>query len=322
MAVVGTIIGAGFVTGKEIATFFSRFGNIGIATSILAFPLFIFAFYVALTSKQNANHTKTNIWQSAVFFLANWVVSLAMVSASVSVLSQLIPLPHFVMLPLFFLLQFFVLLKDAKAYAIICAVLIPLLIVFLLYVAFQSIVIDPTMFEFSGTKNSFALWFCIIYVATNFLIGYPIFGEIGKKMKRKEAIFVAIASSAIIVFVIAVFNFALLGTPNSVYVEMPVFVLFASLSPLLIIFIKSFAFLGMITTLFATQQGILKIIDEQMKTYHSRKTKSAVVCLMSLIGCLINFSQIVEVLYPMLGVIGLFLFFILYFKPNTKSSVF
>mgnify|MGYP007102037769 CR=1 FL=1 len=40
MIIIGTLIGAGFASGKEIATFFNRFSDQGLAGVILASSLF------------------------------------------------------------------------------------------------------------------------------------------------------------------------------------------------------------------------------------------------------------------------------------------
>ena len=48
LAIVGTIVGSGFISGKEIAVFFTRFGLFSYPCIFLAFFLFWGIFYLIL----------------------------------------------------------------------------------------------------------------------------------------------------------------------------------------------------------------------------------------------------------------------------------
>ena len=52
-AIIGTVIGSGFISGKEIAVFFARFGFWSIPCIILSFLLFWGFFYAILIKGQN-----------------------------------------------------------------------------------------------------------------------------------------------------------------------------------------------------------------------------------------------------------------------------
>jgi len=92
------------------------------------------------------------------------------------------------------------------------------------------------------------------------------------------------------------------------------------LSPSLELAIKLITLVGMFTTLFATQQALMQLLRKDIKLFYKKSTNTLFVCAIGLFGCAINFSNIVEVLYPLLGVLGVFLLIYLFkcARPSTS----
>lgn len=320
MTVVGTIIGAGFVTGKEIACFFSRFGISSIISSIACIVLFAVFIFIALRSK-HLFRVKHNFLSYLLFF-ANWVISLAMVSGCFFILQGLLGLPSFMLAVALFALLFFVLYKEQKAFLLICSLSVPILVLCLVAICVYALATNQVSNTISMEYHSslLSVWFCIIYVANNFLVGFSVFETLGKSLNKKQAVAVSVVSATIIGLIVVLYNLALLFHPSAVSTEMPIFALLGNLSPNLVLAIKLITLVGMFTTLFATQQAQLQLLTNGIKMFNKKSTNTLFVCAIGLFGCVINFSNIVEVLYPLLGVLGVFLVVYLFKCPKPLVS--
>ena len=104
MLIIGTVIGSGFASGKEIAVFFSRFGSLSYVFIGLAFFLFFGVFYWIL-SYGNKGMSKLN--SSKFFLILSVVVSLVFTSSmfagtTATMSFSLLPLDIFLILALLF----------------------------------------------------------------------------------------------------------------------------------------------------------------------------------------------------------------------------
>lgn len=325
MAIVGTVIGAGFASGKEIAWFFSRFGVNGIWTSVLIIPLFAIIFIFGLNIKNENLTQKLGRFAPILFFLTNLIFSFAMLSASIFLLQDILYfLPKIVIVIIMLALQLLVLSKGIKGFSRVCSILVPFLVVFLLFSSFNGIIKgeNSVLITYELIETFSSVWFCVIYVSANFLLGYTILGKLGTNLTKKHIKVISIISAVIIGFLISVLNLSILSNIYSMSLSMPIFGLLSSLSPVLVKMVEVFVLFAMLTTLFATDQALLEIVnDSKIVSKWSVIKKSLAICLLVLIGAFFNFSEIVENIYPVMGVVGLIIFVIIIIPKKSHPKL-
>ena len=105
LAIIGTVIGSGFISGKEIVVFFSRFGWFSFPCIVLAFFLFFFLFKFVLERGTQAIKRLEN---SKICFWLNIVLCLIFSSAMFAGIGNLLVFDvKIVNYLLFFLIIFF-----------------------------------------------------------------------------------------------------------------------------------------------------------------------------------------------------------------------
>ena len=315
--IVGSIIGAGFASGRELSLFFAEFGYASLYFLPIVFILFYYCFKLFLSigacqKFENImdmnNKTNSTIFFNICIIFIYIIYSSAMFSGSVEVLScAFIEIPSLFFYALVFCLSFFVYKGGLKGLLKINAVLIPLIILLLvLYSIYSTINPITTIPYIPSSEKAYILPISIIiYVMANILLSYFILSEAGNGLTKKQIQTTSFLASLVICFVILICIICLI-TNGAVVMDasMPFVLLTLRLGepfPIIFMFVL---FLGIITSLFCYIHTVCSCLP------FKNKNKTALICCCTvLLISLFSFEKIVNYCYPLIGIFGIVLIF-------------
>ena len=326
--IIGAKIGAGFASGKEIFEYFAKYG----INSLLFIPLLFVSFFIftyillsfgGKNKKYNlkqynvilANNNKIfgktfnifNLFMIITFF----ILSSAMFSGLISLFQTY--LPSIPKLPIYLSVLFitYILIKTSfSAISKISYIIVPLIIICI--IINMTFTINPENFTTSvGVANVINLApLSILYASQNTFLASFIIIKSGKDLNKKQMKQVSLLVSFILCSLIILGIICFLFNPALSHYDIP----FAYISKEVgIIFGYLFGFIifGSIITTYATTLTSLKEYFKNLK--FGFLIMLTIICSLSLI----NFSNIIEYLYPVIGVFG----FIYIYKAFQKCDL-
>lgn len=279
-AFVGTVIGAGFATGREITLFFSDYSVV----SVILSGIFLGAFcYIILRLSSSFG----NVFSSFGFlekalrafaFAANFCVLCATIAGSDVVIENLFCISGGAIITALLCLS--VVLFGVKGVKTLNLFVVPVILVLVFLVFFKD-----SHFRFGGKigiSNSFA------YASMNLITGGFFIGATGDAPTKKESAICAVLSGVILTaMLICVYS-----VTKNVSAEMP-FIDRADALGLGTVG-NVVLYLAMITTVI----GTLSVCSG------NNKIAAVVVTILALIASTFGFGSIVDYFYPIIGALG------------------
>lgn len=335
--VIGTIIGAGFCSGKEIALYFAKFGF----GSLFFVPiLFLVIFFIIklfmLVGKKLEDISFYNLNKKIfkrlsglvlfIFALIYLIISATMF-AGIAEIGNMIFFEVEKGLFLFFSfgMVFIVLLKEFEILKKINSFLVPLIVVLILFCCLKSIFYFKSAsfvnFDLMIEKPILIFFNPIIYICQNLIVAYYVLIKAGKDLSIKQINKTAFYSSLILSVLVGVGIIALNLHPEVLNAPMPFVLLAFKIGfPFDLIFLFTI-FISIITTLFATTRYLFEITKEKIE---NKKLNAFFVCALCFLVSLLGFDKIIVYFYPIIGIVGLVLivlFFIEFFFKKTNSKI-
>lgn len=309
LTIVGTIIGCGFLSGKELVVFFSRFGcwsYLGIFC-LLFFFYSVFKFLLGLKS-----HVVEKISSSRLFLIFNSSVcvifSAAMFASLKESLDLFLPIKIFVFILIFFLCSL-ILKKGLKVFGKINNFLVPIMM--LIFVILLALNFD---FDLSFPKTNLpfpAIFYSLLYCVLNASNSSVVIASLGQKLSEKEKARVAFFAAFVLVLILFFANSVLLENQDSLNAVMPFLSIFPSWQKAVLKFV---IILGSLTTLFSLVYNFHISLSKKSKI--SAYFFSIVLPFaLSFIG----FGNIVAFLEPIASVLSLLVLGFL-FKENLSNK--
>lgn len=279
---VGTVIGAGFASGKEIRLFFSECGIFApVLSGILSG---IFATVFLLIGRHGKGKFLHTTFFNVLICVASVISFAAMCAGSESVLGGFgIKFGGIITTAIILVLLFF----GVEKIAVFNTVLQPLILILIIVIFIMNTNCEP--FGKLGFTNA------ILYSSMNTLIAGCVMEEQGKKMSDKE-IYSAGILSAVFMIILTTFVYCIVKTVGS---EMPMISIAESLG------IGVVARLIITFAIFSTQMFSAYVIYERFNKIISKKLTYFVLIIISLIGIIVGFENVVTYGYPLTSVIGL-----------------
>lgn len=317
IAIVGTVIGSGFISGKEIAVFFSRFGYFSYFCILLVFLLFFIFFRYILNRSEFA---LKRLSKSRISFYSNLILCLifssAMFAGISNSLSGMNTFIKCIMLISVVILCFLVYKNGMGSLERLNVIFIPLMIFLFVFNLFSIFEFKNTDYE-STIPKYLSFIYAILYVFLNLSNGSILICRLGQKLTKKQRTRVAFYSALVLFLILLLTNIVLLQNQSSFIQDMPLLSLFNGFQKVLMSVV---IFVGCITTLFSlvytssfSMRGLCK----------NEFLIFLVSVLFPLILSLLGFSFIVLYLYPLASVLGgeilIDLFFISFFKRADKK---
>lgn len=290
---IGTVIGAGFASGKEIASFFGTLNPIsaalgGVVLAILAM-LFMFA------------GKKGLIWQNKLYkflLLISTIITLsAMFAGSQNLLNSLVPFPLWgLVLGLF---STFIVFLGVEKIKLFNAIIVPLIIIFVVIIF---------AFEPKPPVGNFGILRPIAYGGLNILLAGDVVANEGKHATTKEIVL----SSILIGVFLSIMLFAIQSATYNNTSVMPMhnvaskygFPIMASILILSAIF----------TTMVSAQNILAEFLSSiNFPQIKKNKAKSLIILVLSLLISyplsFVGWNNIVQYLYPIISIAGIYSIF-------------
>ena len=318
LLIIGTIIGAGFVSGKEIAIFFSNYGYLSL---IFIFPMFFLLYFIifkllCIGSKNKINNAsdlniiifkKDNKVIKIFTFVSFVILSSTMFSAIPSALGfeHLGVNKILITLAISFALCF-VISKDIGVMQTICLFVVPIILIMILFVCFQNFATPKSGLIFDIVLVPYN---ALNYVCRNMFLSYFVISKSSFDMTQKQCKQVSFFASLLLCAFMAIEILVELGNPQILSTQMPMLYLAKSSNILHTLYLIVLQF-AIITTLISALVTL--------KSFFNFKNKiSNIILPIALCASLsmIRFDYFVEYLYPIIGMMGFYLIVVLMF-PN------
>lgn len=295
-AIVGSIIGAGFISGKEIYEFFAS--DFSLSGMYLTFLLFVFL--IGFTMQENLNETSEKVVGLFVS-IANIFISGCMIAGLnevyKSLFCQMEKVEILTILSAIFI--FIISCKGVGATEKLNGVLIPIVILAILIFGLlkrNEAVVNLSPKTYGGVLKP------TVYVGFNIILSAKVIKKSGEKLSPPFKILSSVITSLIICMLIWVISLTVINTDKSV--KMPFKEVFKGNKKLCII-VDIITVFAIFTTLVSSFYSSLEISPKRKGTL-VKITVFLLACSISKIG----FSSIVERIYPTVGILSYAVIFI------------
>lgn len=322
-SIIGALIGAGFASGQEMYLFFYKYGIFGILGLILCSALIGIVIYKTFTiiHKKNINnyqefldvifHHKnkknkymnlsyiTNIIINAFLLITFYI----MISGFGAYFEQEFNISRTIGAIILAGISFLILLKDIEGVAKANGIIVPALILIILIISFINIKTVhissiPLNFNFTWIIQS------IIYCCYNMILVVPILVGLKKYIKNKNQIFTISVLSGVIVFILAISIFLLLTKVdvNFESLQMPAVYAIDQNFPQFRVIYGIVILLSIFTTAISIGISFLKNVVKDNKYF---PLFVGIMCISSVLISNIGFSNLVKILFPVFGYLGI-----------------
>ncbi len=314
--IIGTLIGAGFASGKEVYIFFNKYGSLGLLGVVLSGIFISIVIYKVLkitkeNELQSYNNLITGISKSkniskllkniiSVFLLISFFV---MVSGFASYFYEQLGINSVVMSIIMAILCFITFNKNIEGITKVNTILIPFLIVFIVI----SAILNSKCFINNWIISA------ILYASYNSIILIPIL--IGLKgIVEKKSIGKISCLTGIIFIILGISLYSLLTSGQNYvqYLDIPIIFIMKQFGNIYSNIYGIVVAIAIFTSAISAGYGFLEKFEYSKSKY---KKVSVIICVVSVFVAMIKFSYLVEILYPICGLLG-FIQIILILKAN------
>lgn len=331
--IIGTLIGAGFATGKEINIFFVNYGIyglFGLFLSCIFLSFIIYKTFIIIDFYKINNYSDflnillgNNLFKKIFIFLINSFLYLSyfiMISGFCSYFYQEFNFPHFFSCLFICFFCFNIFKKNIEKILNINFILIPFLIFFIILFGFLDFSkINIYYYLINLEKNNFLLCFLksILYLSYNCLILIPILISLKKYLKNKRqfislgifsGLFILVLSLIIFIFIILIDNPNLIEIPiiksisNFSYIQKNIYGLIIAIA----------IFTSAISSGFGFKNNI---------NYRISNLYLFIFCFLPILFLKIKFSFLVNLIFNIFGYIGLLQIIFILLKKNNKTDI-
>ncbi|WP_078393249.1 YkvI family membrane protein [Shouchella patagoniensis] len=323
--IVGTIIGAGYASGRELWEFFGAESGLAI---ILFACLFAMSCAVILTiaKKKGTTHylpilevllgkklAKAYDVMIILYLFSVTVIMLAGAGATLEVYQ----IPFWLGIVLNAGLVVVMFLKDTTGMTKVNALLIPVLIICLVVVlvVYQSSIGFSFTFDVAMQHNWPA---ALTFTSLNILPIIAVLGAVGNQIKHRGEIYIASIGSGLLLGTISyLYNESLLSVAQEIiFYEIPLFVILKHYPSVMVLTISLVLWLAIYTTATSGVFGLISRIRTRIQG-PAWLIALALVALMAPMT-MFGFSTLISILYPLYGVLNLYILAALILYPILK----
>ena len=319
--IIGTLIGAGFASGQEVYLFFFSYGMkglIGILISSIIIGVVIYSTFNILNKyKINTYKDFLNILipkNTKLKIIANFIINIfilitffIMIAGFGAYFEQEIGINRLVGSLILAIITFIVFMTSIKGVVKVNELIVPILIGFIFIIGIISIknihILNLENYVIRTNYTNFALS-AVLYSSYNSILLIPVLITLNNYVKNKKQIFYISFISAIVTILLSVIIFLLLVRVDVDIskLEMPVVYVVSNMFKILR-YIYGVIILGSIfTTAISLGASFLQNTAKNKKGYTQI---SIIMCITSVIISKFGFSNLVSLLYPIFGYLGL-----------------
>jgi|LSQX01.1.fsa_nt_gb uncharacterized membrane protein YkvI len=324
---VGTVLGAGFASGQEVLSFFLIYGHRGLYGLVLASIIFALmgaivlnkiyvnqissfdAYVYPLIGERIGKMTETLV---CLFMLSSFCV---MSAGSGAIFYEEFGIGKNIGILIMIGICLIVFLNDIKGVVVINSVLAPLMFLGITFLGIYIMVFDSsaTMVFKEIIEKSIDNWVAssLVYVSYNTLTLIVIMTALLPFInKRKIGIIGGILGGLVLgVIAIIIFSVLIIFYPDIMLYEIPFLYVVVQKGRIIELIYVFVLYSAMLTTAVANGYGLISKMDELLKI--RRKTSTILFCIFSFFLAKVGFANLVNVLYPLFGYMGLFLVIII-----------
>ena len=311
--ILGTMIGAGYASGRELWVFFGQESTLAI---VLFTIFFIICLYVVMTlsSKLGTQHYMPVLEQlmgkkvasiyDVMIFIYLYTTTIVMIAGGGAAL-EVLKIPYWygvVIITVCLVLLFF---SGDKGLVTMNMTAIPVLIVFLLWILFKSVYGDSHVLIIDWQKQS--NWHAsITFTSLNIVSLVAVIGGVGHEIKTKGEIWIATIGSGVVLGGVSfLYNQSLLQVANVIPLyEIPLFALLKNYPFIMTIAMSGLLWVAIYTT---AASGVFGLITRMKNRFKSPLWLLALIMTLTMIPLTsFGFSPLVTTLYPIYGVLNLY----------------
>lgn len=319
--IIGTLIGAGFASGQEVYLFFFSYGMkglIGILISSIIIGIVIYSTFNILNKyKINTYKDFLNILipkNTKLKIIANFIINIfilitffIMIAGFGAYFEQEIGINRLVGSLILAIITFIVFMTSIKGVVKVNELIVPILIGFIFIIGIISIkdthILNLENYVIRTNYTNFALS-AVLYSSYNSILLIPVLITLNNYVKNKKQIFYISFISAIVTILLSVIIFLLLVRVDVDIskLEMPVVYVVSNMFKILR-YIYGVIILGSIFTT-AISLGV-SFLQNTAKNKKGYTQISIIMCITCVIISKFGFSNLVSLLYPIFGYLGL-----------------
>ncbi len=281
----GTLIGAGFISGKEIVAFFGDAGIFSIALSCLAIGGFAYVF-IRLGSLYDGDiefailgkHKNLAVYASRT---VNFITLCVMIAGGEYVLNTVFEIHGGGIITAVCALPFAY--GKGNPVGILNSIIVPIAVGSLIYIAVKTANPLPASGSFYAVKP-------LMYSALNLLASGSIVAKSSKGVSRSGAVVASLIVSTIIFVLVLAIKTAIIGYESS---EMPVADVFALLGQ------EKLGGIIIYTAVFSTAVSALRLVSD------GRKFAPVTAVSAGLMVSVVGFGNLTDFTYPLIGAVGI-----------------
>ncbi|MCK0469799.1 hypothetical protein [Halalkalibacter sp. APA_J-10(15)] len=311
--IIGTMIGAGYASGRELWEFFGAESGLAIMLFSVLFASSCFII-LSISAKQQSSHylpVLQEIMGKKLARMYDCMILIYLFSVTVIMLAgggatlEVIHVPYWLGTVFIGGMVVILFLWDTRGMTSMNALIIPVLIVFLLgvLIAFQSLLGFPIQFRVEQQHN----WpSALTFTALNILPLIAVLSAVGKEVNRQGEIWIASIGSGVILGGISyLYNESLLQVSGDIMLyEIPLFAILKHYPYFMVLVMSGLLWLAIYTTAAAGVFGLLSRMREWLKG-PAWLIALLIVSIMAPLTTF-GFSTLISVLYPLYGVLNLY----------------
>ncbi len=325
---IGTVVGAGFATGREIVEFFTSYGSAGLIGIIISGLLFIFlGTRIMLVARKIGAHTYEDInrhmfgsrmasFVNIILFIMLFGVTSVMLSGTGAIFKEQLHLSFQIGIFLTLFLVYIVMQKGMKGILWTNSIVVPIMVLF-------SIVISISMLDDAGSRalieqDDFIgqwkwLFSSFTYAAFNLTLATAILVPLSKEAEDDGVIkWGGLFGGLGLMFILLNSHFALYSVPRVLNYEIPIAEIIGQLGAVVHLLFLLVVYGEIFTTLIGNLFGLVGSLTRNFRA--SSNMLLLVIMLGSYLISQFGYSSLLHFLYPLFGMIGLVFLVMLAFK--------
>lgn len=330
--IIGTMIGAGFASGREVWEFFASYGQKSAPGLLLAIGLFAVCsftiMYIGVEVKadhylqilQELMGKKIAVLFDSLILFYLFSVSVVMFAGSGATFSQW-NASYVAGVLVMAVAVYIVLLFDINGLMSMNTVIIPILTSVLIYVCLQYLLGSDEPLDVRPFASEESVWpSAVIYSALNVIPLMAVLSTLNTQIRTRKDIWVATLVSTVGLGAVAILlNRALLYVGDEIHLyEIPLFSLLKLYPIAMIAVVTVILWMAIYTTAVSCVHGIMFRMSRMVRL--SRPWLALILVLVMIPLSQLGFSVLIKYLYPIYGMLNLFLLGLLILYPISKRE--
>ena len=336
---VGSIVGAGVCSGRELNQFFSAYGVNGVIGLLICGGLYIVfgALIIVITDKFKVgsyNEFVDLVCPKIVAKFTNFVLTLFLFSStsiilagSGSIISQYFCLPRIIGIIIMIVLSSLFLMRKTDGLFEVNSVVVPLLLIVMSAIFFRYISERPESMDLGNLRllpiqKRNLISSTLVYVSFNILTIIGVIVPLTNEIRKKKEIILGVVLGSVLLTVIGIMiAFLMLVNPiHPQLYEVPMLGVAMEMTKVLQIGMLGIMWLEMFSSQVSNVYSVSYFLNNKYKIPYNKGIFLTIIVAVPF--SFFGFSNLIEILYPMYGVLSLvFLFYAVLFFIKNKSKI-